>query len=57
MRLIDADAFIEYLRLNEENARMGNIGEVVTLENFDRQETAYDVDNVIRQLENLKINI
>lgn len=38
MRLIDADAFIEYL------------GEIVTLEDFDRQPTAYDVDKVVERL-------
>lgn len=38
MRLIDADKFIEYLGLDDENAREDNIGEIVTLEDFDRQE-------------------
>ena len=39
MRLIDADEFIEYLGLNEENAKEENIGEIVTLEDFDNQPT------------------
>lgn len=50
MRLIDADAFIEYLGLDAENAREENIGEIVTLEDFDRQPTAYDVDKVVERL-------
>ena len=54
MRLIDADAFIEYLGLDAENAREDNIGEIVTLEDFDRQATAFDKEKVIEELENLK---
>lgn len=50
MRLIDADAFIEELGLDAENSRENNIGEIVTAECFDRQETAYDIDNVIDSL-------
>lgn len=50
MRLIDADAFIEYLGLDEENAREENLGEIVTLEDFDRQPTAYDVDKAVERL-------
>lgn len=54
MRLIDADEFIEYLGLNEENAREENLGEIVALEDFDRQETAFDLESVIEQLKELK---
>ena len=50
-RLIDADVFIEYLGLNAENSREENLGEIVTLEDFDAQPTAYDVDKVVEQLE------
>ena len=50
MRLIDADAFIEYLGLDVENAREDNIGEIVTLEDFDRQPTAFDKKKVIEEL-------
>lgn len=50
MRLIDADKFIEDLGLDEENAREDNLGEIVTLEDFDRQETAYDVEKVIKKI-------
>lgn len=38
MRLIDADKFIEYLGLDAENSREENLGEIVILEDFDRQE-------------------
>lgn len=57
MRLIDADAFIEYLGLDVENAREDNVGEIVTLEDFDRQPTAFDKEKVIDDLENLKNNL
>ena len=50
-RLIDADVFSEYLGLNAENSREENLGEIVTLEDFDAQPTAYDVDKVVEQLE------
>ena len=50
MRLIDADAFIEYLGLDAENAREDNVGEIVTLEDFDRQPTAFDKEKVIKEL-------
>ena len=51
MRLIDADAFIKYLGLDAENAREDNIGEIVTLEDFDRQPVAFDKEKVIKELE------
>lgn len=51
MRLIDADAFIEYLGLDVKNAREDNIGEIVTLEDFDKQATAFDKGKVIEELE------
>ena len=50
MRLIDVDAFIEYLGLDAENAREDNVGEIVTLEDFDRQPTVFDKEKVIEQL-------
>lgn len=50
MRLIDADAFIEYLGLDVENAREDNVGEIVTLEDFDRQPTAFDKEKAIKEL-------
>lgn len=54
MRLIDADAFIEYLGLDVENAREDNVGEIVTLEDFDRQPTAFDKENVLEELNDTK---
>lgn len=54
MRLIDANEFIEYLGLDEENAREENLGEIVTLEDFDRQETVFDLESIIEQLKELK---
>lgn len=50
MRLIDAETFIESLGLDVENAREDNIGEIVTLEDFDRQATAFDKEKVIEEL-------
>ena len=51
MRLIDVDDFMEYLGFdNTDEEREENIGQIVTLEDFDRQETAYDVDKVINML-------
>lgn len=52
-RLIDADAFIEYLGLNTEDAREENIGEIVTLEDFDRQPTGYNPEKIIGELSTL----
>lgn len=52
MRLIDADDFINYLGLDCENSREENIGEIVTLEDFDRQPTAYDVNRVVERIDN-----
>lgn len=51
MRLIDADEFIEYLGLDAENAREENLGEIVTLEDFDMQETSFDLESVISEIE------
>ena len=50
MRLIDAEAFIEYLGLDVKNAREDNIGEIVTLEDFDRQPTVFAKEEVIKEL-------
>lgn len=51
MRLIDADKFIGYLGLDAENSREDNLGEIVTLEDFDRQPTALDVDEMMERLD------
>lgn len=51
-RLIDADALIDYLGFgNTEEEREENVGEIVTLEDFDNQPTAFDADKVIEQIE------
>lgn len=57
MRLIDADAFIGYLGLDEENARKENLGGIVTLEDFDRQPTAYDINKVMEKLEKMSNDV
>lgn len=51
-RLIDVDALIDYLGFdNTEEEREKNIGEIVTLDDFDKQPTAFDVDKVVEQLD------
>ena len=51
-RLIDADALIDYLGFgNTEEEREENVGEIVTLEDFDEQPTAFDADKVVERLE------
>ena len=51
-RLIDADALIDYLGFgNTEEEREENVGEIVTLEDFHNQPTAFDVDKVEERLE------
>ncbi|MCI5919029.1 MAG: hypothetical protein MRZ75_06900 [Roseburia sp.] len=52
-RLIDVDALIDYLGFdNTEEEREKNIGEIVTLDVFDKQPTAFDVDKVAESLMN-----
>lgn len=49
--LISRKAFMEYLGLEDtEENREENIGEIVTLENFDRQPTAFDKERVLSEL-------
>ena len=53
--LISRKAFMEYLGLEDtEENREENVGEIVTLEDFDRQATAFDKEKVIEELNNLK---
>lgn len=55
-RLIYADALIDYLGFgNTEEEREENVGQIVTLEDFDRQPIAFDVDKVVEQLKELKM--
>ena len=49
--LISRKAFMEYLGLEDtEENRKENVGEIVTLEDFDRQATAFDKEKVIEEL-------
>lgn len=50
--LISRKAFMEYLGMEDtEENRKENVGEIVTLEDFDRQPTAFDKEKVIEELE------
>ena len=50
--LISRKAFMEYLGMEDtEENREENVGEIVTLEDFDRQPTAFDKEKVIEELE------
>ena len=52
MRLIDADLLIERMGFyNTSQEREENIGQIITLEDFDNMPTAYDVDKVVKELE------
>lgn len=49
--LISRKAFMEYLGLGDtEKNREENVGEIVTLEDFDRQPTAFDKERVLSEL-------
>lgn len=49
--LISRKAFMEYLGLGDtEENREENVGEIVTLEDFDRQPTAFDKERVLSEL-------
>ena len=54
MRLIDADKLLEYFDIGSEEARKENRGEIITAEDIDNFSTAYDVDRVVKRLEELK---
>ena len=54
--LISRKAFMEYLGLEDtEENREENVGEIVTLEDFDRQATAFDKEKVIEQLHRCRV--
>ena len=54
--LISRKAFMEYLGLEDtEENREENVGEIVTLEDFDRQATAFDKEKVIEQLDGCRV--
>lgn len=50
MRLIDADAFLEYFDIGSEEARAENRGEIITAEDIDNFPTAHVVDKVVEQI-------
>lgn len=53
--LISRKAFMEYLGLEDtEGNREENVGEIATLEDFDRQPTAFDKEKVLKELAFLK---
>lgn len=55
--LISRKAFMEYLGLEDtEENREENVGEIVTLEDFDKQATAFDKEKVIEELKRLEVN-
>ena len=52
--LISRKAFMEYLGLEDtKENREENVGEIATLEDFDRQPTAFDKEKVLEDLEAL----
>lgn len=54
-RLIDADLLIERMGFyNTSQEREENVGQIITLEDFDNMPTAYDVDKVVEELEERK---
>ena len=56
MRLIDADLLMNNLGFeNTEEEREENVGEIITWEDVDRMPTAFDVENVVGELRELKM--
>lgn len=39
---------------NQMKEREENVGQIITLKDFDRQETAYDVDKIVERLEDMR---
>ena len=55
MRLIDADELTDILGFeNTQEERDENVGEIITLDDIDRIPTAYDIEKVVGQLEELR---
>lgn len=55
-RLIDADLLMENLGFDDtEEEREENVGQIITWEDVDRMPTAFDVENVVSNLEQLKL--
>lgn len=56
MRLIDADLLMENLGFDDtEEEREENVGEIITWEDVDSLPTAFDVEQVVRELKELKM--
>lgn len=56
-RLIDEDVLMERLGfLNTPREREENAGQIITLEDFDSIQTAYDVDKVVEELKEVHKN-
>lgn len=56
MRLIDAELLMENLGFTDtEEEREENVGQIITWEDVDRMPTAYDVEKVVKELEDLKM--
>lgn len=55
MRLIDADLLMDNLGFfDTEEEREENVGQVITWEDIDRLPTAFDVDEVVAELEAIR---
>ena len=55
MRLIDADELTDILGFeNTQEERDENVGEIITLDDIDRIPTAYDIEKVVEQLEEVE---
>lgn len=54
MRLIDADEFLQKFDIGSEEAREENMGAIITAEDIDCMPTAYDVEKVVEQIENVR---
>lgn len=56
MRLIDADLLMKNLGfMDTEEEREENVGQIITWEDVDRMPTAFDVEKVVKELEDLKM--
>ena len=55
MRPIDADLLMENLGDDTEEEREENVGEIITWEDVDSLPTAFDVEQVVRELKELKM--
>ena len=57
MRLIDADLLMQNLGFeNTEEEREENVGQIITWEDVDIIPTVFDVEKVVKELEDLKMS-